>query len=328
MFINRLIQALRRKRGGKKTANELASFGGDCVSEIDQDLVIDMGEPEEVFWELPDFLNFIIDFLKAPPETFRMPPENTYTKGTCRRIIDNIPAFRECFEKMLGQATGEIAYFAVSVRWPYHFQNFREEGFQRDFANHSVAILPGGHPGRMEYDSDQMVTQAIHIIRNAFEYGEFGVFLIGIPAKEADKYFEFENDGLFVSPKRDVLIPPEYILDLVSGPRPEEKEDLEAVLRAYWSKLDKMGYKPEPYYWEKSVNICNPLYDKIPSVLKKDGVRIGLGTNWEARGILEATHRICVINKIIENHKQQEEHRVSGLMQIMSRDDLLSPFPG
>lgn len=263
--------------------------------------------------EMRGFMRCIMDFWSAPPQAFRMPQGNggmrTYTRKDYERIAENFTSLKAGMEELLAQATDQVAYFLVSIRWPHHYADFRAKGLEGTFTGETIAILPAGDPRRDDYDASEMIREAMHGLRGAFEYGEHGVFIIALPPDKVDDYIEFANSNTLVRLRRGPVIPPQYIVGLVGKPSDEEKAILEMVLRGYWYKCSKLGFKAMP---NRYCDIAgqNAFYDDLPDILKKDDFEVGLGSEWEARGALEAMHRVYIINRLIEAHKTGERPRL------------------
>ncbi|MFA5961657.1 MAG: hypothetical protein WC848_03175 [Parcubacteria group bacterium] len=254
------------------------------------------------------FLKHIFDFLDSSPDTFKVSSvlggRRGLTEEDWRRPAENIPSYKEGLEKLFSQATDRLAYILLPVRWPRHYKEFRAEGFTCS-SDLAIAILPEDHHWHRKHTVHDMVSIATHFIRGAFNYGEFGVFILAIPIVELGDYFKFFNDWHLRS-KDSVHIPPKYIVDLIGSPSDRDKALLEVVMRSYWYKLKKFGFRAMTKY-NQVITDQDLLHGEIPRVLKKGDIEVGLGDEWRAQGTLEVIHRIYIINEIIEAHKANSQ---------------------
>lgn len=262
--------------------------------------------PEELSQiALRQFGVLVKDFLDAPPETFEVPPllggSRLYKRRHSSRKMDNLKTFRSEMDKLFKQATQSTAFCLLSARWPQYHQEFRTQGYQGDFPRQVVAILPQDHPDRLDYQAKDLTQIAIHTIREAFAYGEFGVYILAVPVDWLKDYFTFHNELIpNCRLRRGVWIPPQFIVDFHGRPSKSSKILLEKILEKYSLRLKQDGFRVERERSGPGVES-----GRIPAIMRKGELEVGLDGNWDARGILEAIHRIFIINKIIEAYKME-----------------------
>ena len=295
---------LRKLQGQAATACQLVP-AEDILPDQDGRTGLGIAHPEDD--PLREFMGVMADFLNSPAATWTKPGYHNSGildySGVFARYAENIPSFQKMVEEFRDQAKKNTVYAVIPVRWPYRFRDYREKGLETDFLTEVFLALPERHPWRRHKSLNLSVTEVIHGMRGCFDYKDNGVFIIGMPTTEIEKYFVLFNDELF-RVRSKTVIPAKHIITLLAANEREERF-LEAILRAYWKIRRDEGYLAKPEYPHEEP-ATDPRRDKIPRWLER-GVEIGLDGNWDARGAVEGMHRLFMINRVINTFKKTKK---------------------
>lgn len=257
----------------------------------------------------------VIDFLRADPRAFELPPViefkgRTYSHELFRRRSRAVHSFLESAHTFLSFVRPEVAYVTATVRGPGYYQGFREKGLvEFQWADEVFVLAPDGHPMHTEYEPE-LFSSVVQSMRGPFDYGLYGAFVLAIPVSDMERYFAIPSGhahAMFLLDGR-VRIPAEHVIDFFGAPTKTETDMIEALLRCYWAQLLEFGYEASRKTWEGPLTKKpDPYTDPIPEVLVTQQVglpsEIGLGGVWDARSFLEGWHRLAKINRAIAHHR-------------------------
>ena len=255
----------------------------------------------------------ILDFCNAPPEIFETPKTErdkhiTYYPEYYDRWLQEIPALRNEMEKFYRSATDTTMYVVIQVLWPKHYKEWEKKGL--DDLNFGNAALVA-HQNIPRSDNGYGIYAALQTIHGNLQvYGESGIFVCAIPSTQLNTYFQQSTPRQIFRDFQEgnIVIPRKYILDWHGELLSNEREMLDRVLRTYWQVTKKQGYQVRDHHGLANMG-QNPHTDPIPEFLWRGNERMNFGGgSTSARLVLEGWHRLTVVNRMIEAHKQNQKN--------------------
>ncbi|MDO8600399.1 MAG: hypothetical protein Q7R73_02135 [bacterium] len=256
-------------------------------------------------------LNGVLDLYNAPPDTFAMPSGSprVYTNEIWGKRTTHIPAIQRSIREFSLSATGKNAYAAIIVRWPHHYQDFKEKGGITFSWSDDVSLaLPQNHERFADYTDLREAPYLLHKLRGSFDYGQYGVIVCAIAISDLEKYIDLKPSSTCFRMKEKTNIPPEMIIGILEKPTTEEQDLIEVIVRGYWNRMRLCGYQArQKYPWKEQGQ--NPLIDEIPDELFSKNsslppeIELNSWAGGTTRVILEGWHRLAKINRIVAAHK-------------------------